>query len=175
MAPDILKTDRLTLQEITPADLPFLHRIFGDAECMRYYPGIKSFDETASWLQRLAFDSYANHGFGLWAVTDRRSGTLLGDCGITLQETSAGLEPEIGYHLWRDHWGKGYAAEAASACRDHALDALGFARIVSIVRPDNLRSQRVAERVHRRRETFSKAAGTDGGRVEFHLYITDKA
>lgn len=108
-------------------------------------------------------------------MTDRRSGTLLGDCGITLQETSAGLEPEIGYHLWRDHWGKGYAAEAASACRDHALDALGFARIVSIVRPDNLRSQRVAERVHRRRETFSKAAGTDGGRVEFHLYITDKA
>lgn len=65
MAPDILKTDRLTLQEITPADLPFLHRIFGDAECMRYYPGIKSSDETASWLQRLAFDSYANHGFGL--------------------------------------------------------------------------------------------------------------
>lgn len=175
MARDILSTDRLTLREITTADLPLLHRIFGDAECMRYYPGIKSVDETASWFQRLAFDSYANHGFGLWAVTDRQSGTLLGDCGITLQETSAGLEPEIGYHLLRDQWGKGYAGEAAAACRDHALDSLGLSQIVSIVRPDNTRSQRVAERVHRRRETFFKAAGSDGGKVEFRLYITDKA
>ncbi|MBB3135712.1 hypothetical protein FHS26_003458 [Rhizobium pisi] len=115
MTRDILSTDRLRLREITPADLPFLHRIFGDEECMRYYPGIKTFDETESWFRRLAFDSYTNHGFGLWAVVDRKSGALLGDCGITLQETSAGLEPEIGYHLWRDHWGKGYAVEAATA------------------------------------------------------------
>ncbi|EJC78481.1 acetyltransferase, ribosomal protein N-acetylase [Rhizobium leguminosarum bv. trifolii WSM2297] len=176
MARDIiLHTDRLTLREITPADLPFLHRIFGDAECMRYYPAIKSFDETARWFQRLAFDNYSSHGFGLFAVTHRQSGALLGDCGITLQETSAGLEPEIGYHLWRDHWGKGYALEAAIACRDHALDTLGLARIVSIVRSDNMRSQRVAERVHRRRETFFKATGSDGGKVEFHLYISEKA
>jgi len=176
MARDIiLHTNRLTLREITPADLPFLHRIFSDAECMRYYPGIKSFDETARWFQRLAFDSYGSHGFGLWAVTDRQSGALLGDCGITLQETSAGLEPEFGYHLWRDHWGKGYAAEAAAACRDHALGTLGLARIVSIVRPDNMRSQRVAERVHRRRETFFKAVGSDGCKVEFHLYTSEKA
>ncbi|PDT05359.1 GNAT family N-acetyltransferase [Rhizobium chutanense] len=174
MPRNILKTDRLILREITPEDLPLLHRIFGDAECMRYYPGVKSFDETARWFQRLAFDSYTGHGFGLWAVTDRRSGDLLGDCGITLQETSAGLEPEIGYHLWRDHWGKGYAAEAAIACRDYALDTLSLARIVSIVRPDNIRSQRVAEQVHRRREAFLKAASLDGSAVEFHLYITEK-
>ncbi|KZS49858.1 MULTISPECIES: GNAT family N-acetyltransferase [Rhizobium] len=175
MAGDILKTDRLVLREITPADLPFLHRIFSDAESMRYYPGIKSFDETALWFQRLAFDSYASHGFGLWAVTDRQSGALLGDCGITMQETSAGLEPEIGYHLWRDHWGKGYAVEAATACRDHALDTFSLARIVSIVRPDNTPSRRVAERVHRRRETFAKTGSPDGGMMEFYLYITDAA
>ena len=174
MTRDILSTDRLRLREITPADLPFLHRIFGDEECMRYYPGIKTFDETESWFRRLAFDSYTNHGFGLWAVVDRKSGALLGDCGITLQETSAGLEPEIGYHLWRDHWGKGYAVEAATACRDHALQTLGLARIVSVVRPDNIPSQRVAGRVHRRRETFLKSARPDGGGTEFYLYITDR-
>ncbi|RUM26329.1 N-acetyltransferase [Rhizobium vallis] len=173
MARDILSTDRLRLREITLGDLPFLHRIFGDEECMRYYPGIKTFEETESWFRRLAFDSYANHGFGLWAVVDRESGALLGDCGITLQETSAGMEPEIGYHLWRDHWGKGYAVEAATACRDHALDALGLARIVSIVRPDNIPSGRVAERVHRRRETFVKPVPPEGGRMEFYLSITD--
>ena len=174
MASAILNTDRLTLREITAADLPLLHRIFGDAECMRYYPGIMSFEENARWFEKLAFDSYTNHGFGLWAVTDRQSGRLLGDCGITLQETSAGLEPEIGYHLWRDHWGKGYAIEAATACRDHALHGLGLPRIVSIVRLDNIPSQRVAERVHRRRERFAKAGNPDGGPVEFYLYVTDR-
>ncbi|MEI1250428.1 GNAT family N-acetyltransferase [Rhizobium aouanii] len=174
MARAILETDRLALREITPDDLPFLHRIFGDAECMRYYPEVKSLDETARWFQRLAFDSYSNHGFGLWAVTDRHSGALLGDCGITLQETSKGLEPEIGYHLWRDHWGKGYAVEAAAACRGYALDRLSLARIVSIVRLDNIPSQRVAERIHRRRESFVKAGSPDGGPVEFHLYITEQ-
>lgn len=107
-------------------------------------------------------------------MVDRKSGALLGDCGITLQETSAGLEPEIGYHLWRDHWGKGYAVEAATACRNHALSALGLSRIVSIVRPDNVPSRRVAERVHQRRETFFKSARLDGGRMEFYLYITDR-
>ena len=173
MTRDILSTDRLRLREITPADLPFLHRIFGDEECMRYYPGIKTFDETESWFRRLAFDSYTNHGFGLWAVVGRKSGALLGDCGITLQETSAGLEPEIGYHLWRDHWGKGYAVEAATACRDHALQTLGLARIVSVVRPDNIPSQRVAGRVHRRRETFLKSARPDDSGTEFYLSITD--
>jgi RimJ/RimL family protein N-acetyltransferase len=175
MAQDILNTDRLALREITPADLPFLHRIFGDAECMRYYPGTKTSDETASWFQRLAFDSYAHHGFGLWAVVDRQNGALLGDCGITLQETPEGPEPEIGYHLWREHWGKGYAIEAATACRDHALFTLGVARIVSIVSPDNIPSQRVAGRVHQRRETFLKAGSADGGAVERYLYITDGA
>jgi [ribosomal protein S5]-alanine N-acetyltransferase len=173
MARAVLETDRLTLREITPDDLPFLHRIFGDAECMHYYPRVKSFDETARWFQWLAFDSYASHGFGLWAVTDRQNGALLGDCGITLQETSRGLEPEIGYHLWRDHWGKGYAVEAAAACRNHAIDSLGLARIVSIVRLDNIPSQRVAERVHRRRERFAKAGSPDGGLAEFYLYITE--
>ncbi len=108
-------------------------------------------------------------------MTDRQNGTLLGDCGITLQETSRGLEPELGYHLRRDYWGKGYAAEAASACRDQALNTLDLERIVSIVRPDHIRSQRVAERVHQRRETFFKAAGPDDGKVEFHLHITEKA
>ena len=54
--------------------------------------------------------------------------------------------PEIGYHLRRDRWHRGYASEAAAACRDHAFHVLGFREVYSIIRDSNLPSQRVALR-----------------------------
>jgi [ribosomal protein S5]-alanine N-acetyltransferase len=172
-AREILRSERLVLREITGADLPVLERIFADPLCMRYYPSVKDAPATLDFLERLAFGSYRKNGFGLWAITDKESGEMFGDCGITLQETSEGLEPEIGYHLWRDHWGKGYATEAATACRDHAFSVIGLSRIVSIVHPDNLPSQKVAARVHQRREIFSKPNAA-GETVERHLYISER-
>lgn len=170
---EILGSERLVLREITVADLPALGRIFGDPLCMRYYPSVKDAAATRDFFDRLAFESYAKNGFGLWAVIDRESGDLLGDCGITLQETSRGMEPELGYHLWRDHWGKGYATEAALACRDHAFSVICLSRLVSIVSPENLPSQKVAGRVHQRREAFSKRNAA-GATVERYLYISEK-
>ena len=93
---EIIATQRLRLREIVADDLPVLQQIFGDEACMRHYPAVKTLEETTAWFQNLAFDSYARHGFGLWAVVDKTSGALIGDCGITLQRTSAGIEPEIG-------------------------------------------------------------------------------
>lgn len=170
---EILRSDRLMLREITVADLPALERIFGDPLCMRYYPSVKDAAATRDFFNRLAFGSYEKNGFGLWAMIDRKSGDLLGDCGITLQETSRGMEPELGYHLWPDYWGKGYATEAATACRDHAFSVMGLSRLVSIVSLENLPSQKVAGRVHQRREIFSKQNAA-GETVERYLYISEK-
>ena len=171
---DILATQRLLLREIMPADIVVLQAIFGDETCMRYYPAVKTLEETTAWFQKLAFDSYALHGFGLWAVIDRQSGALIGDCGITLQRTSSGLEPEIGYHFLHDVWGRGFATEAASACRDYAFHALGFSRVVSIVAADNIGSQRVAAKVHDRCETSARTDPTTGRVVERSLYISER-
>lgn len=173
MSKIILRSERLLLREITVADLPAFERIYGDPLCMRYYPAVKDAAATREFFTRLAFESYAKHGFGLWAVIHSGSGELLGDCGITLQPTPAGLEPEIGYHLWRHYWGMGYATEASGACRDYAFAVLGLSRIVSIVSPENLPSQKVAARVHQRREVFSKQNST-GETVNRFLYISEK-
>jgi RimJ/RimL family protein N-acetyltransferase len=54
---------------------------------------------------------------------------------------------EIGYLLGRPHWGRGYATEAALASRDHALDTLGWRRLISLIDHDNERSARVATRL----------------------------
>ena len=71
---------------------------------------------------------------------------LIGDCGIILQEVEGERLYEIGYHLRRDFWGQGLATEAAVACRDWAFAHLKTDRLISLIRPENLPSLRVAER-----------------------------
>jgi ribosomal-protein-alanine N-acetyltransferase len=55
-------------------------------------------------------------------------------------------EIEIGYHVRRDLWGRGYAPEAARACRDYGFERLGAERLISLIRPENIPSRRVAEK-----------------------------
>jgi RimJ/RimL family protein N-acetyltransferase len=169
----ILETERLLLREISGVDLSILHRIFSDTESMRYYPGIKSFAETVAWFEKLAFRSYAENGFGLWGIVEKATGELVGDCGITLQPTPRGLEPEIGYHLRREWLGRGYVTEAAAACRDLGLGALGFERIVSVVSPENTPSLRVAARVHQRWETY-RTVTSAGAEVDRFLFVSER-
>ncbi|MEZ0171245.1 GNAT family N-acetyltransferase [Microvirga sp. TS319] len=154
-----------------------LHRIYRDRECMRSYPAPKSYPETRAWFQELAFDSDAWNGFGLWAVISRDTGDPIGDCGLTLQRTPAGQEPEeepeVGYHLWGWFGHQGFATEAARACVRYGLGTLRMPRVVSITSPENLPSQKVAERVHQRREVFTRISRATGQEVLRYLYVTD--
>ena len=141
----ILETDRLWLREFVAEDLAALCRILCDPETMRFYP--KALDETAAreWLTRNQ-QRYAAEGHGLWAMDLKSTGEMIGDCGITLQQVDGESLPELGYHLRREMWGQGLASEAARACRDHGFAKLNSEFLVSLIRPGNVRSRRVAER-----------------------------
>lgn len=164
----VLTTPRFVLREIDATDRDALLAIYGDPVAMAHYPAPFDADRMDDWIRRLALDSYARDGFGLWAVIERTSGDLVGDCGITLQTTPYGLEPEIGWHVRRDRWGRGYATEAGRAALAHGRATLGLARIVSIVAPANAASCAVAARVHTRVESYTKPDG-----AERQLYITE--
>jgi RimJ/RimL family protein N-acetyltransferase len=71
---------------------------------------------------------------------------LIGDCGLVRQSVDGVDEIEIGYHVRRDLWGQGYASEAARACRDHGFSTLSAERLISLIRPENVSSRRVAEK-----------------------------
>ena len=139
----ILKTDRLVLREITPDDLPALAAILQDEQTMFAYEGAFSDAETQAWLDRM-LARYAKDGFGLWAVCLKDTGEMIGQIGITLQPVEGEEVPEIGYLLNRAHWHKGYAAEAAKACKRYAFDVLKFPEIYSIIRDSNIASMNVA-------------------------------
>ena len=83
---------------------------------------------------------------------------MIGDCRITLQEVDHQPLPEIGYHLRRDLWGQGFATEAARECRDYGLAQLKADVLISLIRPENVPSGRVAERNGRKiwKETIRK-------------------
>ena len=149
----IIETERLALREFNPGDVDGLFEIFGDPHAMWAYPSTKSRAETEAWI-RWAMDSYRDNGWGLWAVTRRSDGRFLGDCGPMLQPVEGDQVPELGYHIVRREWSRGYATEAALACRDWFFTNTDHDRLVSIVWPPNTPSRRVAERVHSRMRLF---------------------
>jgi ribosomal-protein-alanine N-acetyltransferase len=141
----ILETSRLILRELCPDDADALALTLSDAETMRFYPA--PFDRTG--VENWIFNNvarYREQGHGLWAMILKSTGELVGDCGLTIQHVDGHSEIEIGYHVRRDLWGQGLATEAARACRDFGFERLPVEQLISLIRPENLQSRRVAEK-----------------------------
>ncbi len=142
----VLETSRLSLRCLTDGDYADLCRVMlQDPEVMYAYAHAFSDEEAWEWLHRQQ-TRYREDGFGLWAVELRETGELIGQCGVTWQTVRDRRVPEIGYLLGKSSWGRGYAIEAARACKKYAFHILGFDEVYSIIRDNNLASQRVAIR-----------------------------
>lgn len=141
----ILETSRVILREFSPADVDALSLVLSDPATMCFYPNPYDRPGVEEWISR-NLRRYAQDGHGLWAMTLKTSGELVGDCGLTVQQVDGANEIEIGYHVRRDLWGQGLATEAARACRDYGFARLPVERLISLIRPENLPSRRVAEK-----------------------------
>jgi RimJ/RimL family protein N-acetyltransferase len=142
----VLETARLRLREMEPADLDFVASMLADKEVMRYYERTFSRADAQAWLDRQR-QRYADDGHGLWLVLSRENGAPLGQVGLAMQEVEGGRYPEVGWLLQRPFWGKGYATEAGVAVRDAAFARWRYPALISLIRPVNEPSRRVAERV----------------------------
>ena len=142
----LLETERLALRPMVAADLDGLLGIFGDPVVMAAFDEAP-FDreQVGRWLER-NLDHQREHGFGLFAVCLKVDGLLIGDCGLELMEVDGEQVAELGYDLRSDSWNQGYATEAACAVRDYAFMTLRLPRLVSLIRPGNAASMRVAEK-----------------------------
>jgi RimJ/RimL family protein N-acetyltransferase len=141
-----LETERLVLRPTTYEDVPDLLAMFSDAEHMKWYPSTKGLEATRAWVQ-WTLRSYEEHGFGLWSMELKESGEFAGQCGITMQQVDDEPFPELGWHTKRSLWGQGLAAEAGASCRDLGFESFGFERMVSLIRPENESSARVARKL----------------------------
>ena len=141
----IVETSRLILREMRPDDADAMALVLSDPETMRFYPAPFDRSKVEQWIAR-QIQRYADNGHGLWAMVLRSNGEVIGDCGLTVQTIDGRSEIEIGYHVRRDLWGRGLATEAARACRDYGFARLPVNRLISLIRPLNLQSRRVAEK-----------------------------
>jgi [ribosomal protein S5]-alanine N-acetyltransferase len=141
----VLETSRLRLSEFVPQDADALAAVLGDPVTMQYYPAAFDRKGVEEWIERNR-NRYRGEGFGLWAMLLRKTSELIGDCGCFLQDVDGRDDIEIGYHVRRDLWRKGYATEAAQACMQYAFTKLGVDRVISLIRPENVQSIRVAEK-----------------------------
>lgn len=139
-----IETARLLLRPLTPEDEAALATVLSDAETMRWYPRPFTGDEVREWIER-QLGRYSS-STGLLGVVEKQTGRLIGDCGPVWQEVEGRTELEIGYHVSRERWNQGFATEAARVVIDYALENLGVERVVSMIRPENLASRRVAEK-----------------------------
>ena len=139
----IIETERLGLREFTFEDFDSLFEILSDQETMEHYP--QPFDEerVRGWIQ-WNIENYAKYGFGLWAVVLKETGELIGDCGITIQNIDEELLPEIGYHIHKKFWRKGYGSEATRAVRDWAFENTKYDCLYSYMKYTNIGSYSTA-------------------------------
>ena len=141
----ILETPRLILRELTPDDFTESCLLLQDDAVMYAYEGAFSDIEVHEWLGR-QLARYTSDGFGLWGVVLKETGEMIGQCGLTLQSVNGATVTEIGYLLRKEFWHKGYATEAAQACKKYAFEQLGVQRVYSIIRDSNTASQNIARR-----------------------------
>jgi RimJ/RimL family protein N-acetyltransferase len=155
-----LYTDRLCLRAPTPYDAEALYDLFADEEIMGGLnrEPVSAVEHVRAMIEEVR-GGWRTDGLGPFILqtrgTDRR---VVGQAGLMIFDTrgwtpstwaQAGshAQPELGWALIRAHWGHGYATEAAAAIRDWARESRSISELVSLISPDNVRSQRVAERL----------------------------
>ena len=127
-------------------DLDSLYVILSDPETMQHYPAPYDKAGTRRWIE-WNLDNYARYGFGLWAVVLKETGEFIGDCGITLQNIDGERLPEIGYHIHKKYWRRGFAREAAQAVRDWAFENTDYPALYSYCKYTNEASYKTAEAI----------------------------
>ena len=141
----VLETERLYFREMNQSDFNSLCKILQDEDTMYAYEGAFSDKEVQEWLDR-QISRYQKWNFGLWAVILKETDEMIGQCGLTMQPWKETEVLEVGYLFNRLYWHKGYATEAAIACKNYAFKILKADEVCSIIRDTNIASQNVAVR-----------------------------
>ena len=144
-----LDTARLLLRPFTLHDHAAHARIYSDPAVMQYMPRgpltPAAAQEASLAVLKQFMAHWDRHAFGVWAVTDKTTGALLGQCGLRfLPELQ---EVEVLYLLARAHWRQGFASEAAAASLAYGFEQANLERIIALTKPENTASRRVMEKL----------------------------
>ncbi len=145
MSHTIYDTPRLFLERLGDRHFEDLYRLLSNEKVHKYFPKTLNREETELFLQKIR-SRYFHDGFSFRAVIRKEDKEFLGICGLLKQVVDGKEEVEVGYRILDTFWGNGYGSEAAWACMEYARDILHRNSVISLIRPVNTQSIRVAEK-----------------------------
>lgn len=153
---DNLQSERLSTRFLNKDDVKAWSNFLGNKECIEFFPGkFKTAQEHAEFWIEKQLTRYKENKYGLQVLLDKKTGKFIGQCGLLLQNVDGKLELEVGYHIMREHWKKGYAIEAAKLFKEYGFKNKQADSIISIIHHQNFRSQNVAIKngMHKEKQT----------------------
>jgi RimJ/RimL family protein N-acetyltransferase len=141
----MLETERLFLRPMNETDVESVFAMRSDANIMRFIRAPQTERaETESWI-KLVSSRWTDEKIGFCSIIEKSSGQFIGWCGLwRLQETG---ETEVGYAIFKEFWGRGFAVEAAGAFLKYGFENLALEKIVAVASPENANSRRVMEKL----------------------------
>ena len=146
----ITETARLKLVEVTEGDVEQIFLLTGNEKVMKYFPKVLSYEDTQQMVQKILYQ-YSEYGYCFWKVLLKPEDQFVGIAGLLHQKIDNKHETEISYRILEEHWRKGYATEAAKACKQYAETKLGKKELISLIHPRNDASIQVATKLGAKR------------------------
>ena len=171
--PFILETPRLLLRRPRIQDLDDLWALYLDPDVTKYIPDAPKTREEARQELEWFIDGHPRHPeLGLWATVLKENGRFIGRCGLLPWLIDGHEEVELAYAIAREYWGRGLASEAAAAILTYGWERLGLSRLICLIEPGNVASQKVAEKLGMRLE--KTVHGIEGDGIPTMIYAIDK-
>lgn len=166
----VLQTNRLRLRRLSVDDAVFILKLLNEPSFIQNIGdrGVRTVEDARAYILNGPVASYEKHGFGLWLVETKDSGTHIGICGLLKREVLEDVD--IGYALLPEFWSKGYALESATAVLSYAREKLRLKRVVAVVNPANQSSIRLLEKIGFQ---FEEMVRLSEGADEIELFATN--
>jgi len=165
-----LETARLTLRRFQFDDAPSVVELLNQPSFLQNIGdrGVRDVESAQRYLREGPMAMYDRYGFGLWRVSRRSDDAFVGMCGLLKRDILPDVD--VGYAFLPEHWGQGYAFEAANATVRLGARKFGLKRIIGVVSDHNAGSIRVLEKIGMR---FERMYPMHPGEPEVRLYVVE--
>ncbi|MFA6984751.1 MAG: GNAT family N-acetyltransferase [Arenimonas sp.] len=143
----IVETERLVIRHLTIQDAEFICSLLNEPSFIQNigHRGVSSVEQARSYIDAKTAEIQDNLGRGMYLVELKGEARSIGICGLVKRDALA--DPDLGFALMPEHWGKGYALEAAQAVVTYARSSLGLSRLLAVAASTNHRSTKLLEKL----------------------------
>ena len=147
----VLETDRLILKRLQVGDIASLVELWTDPEVTYYMGGPRDKEWLMSEFEKTAGEPLAEQ-YDLWPLVEKRTGKVVGQCGLIEKEVDGKAEIEIIYVIAKTAWGNGFASEVARELIQYAFHKMKLVRLIALIEPENIVSEIIAKKIGMRLE-----------------------